>query len=460
MSIPAGFIVPHPPLIVPEVGCGREKEIQKTIDSYRAVSGEIAALSPETVVLISPHAAMYADYIHISPGLSAKGSLRQFGAEKEYAVEYDAEFVEALAHACKQGGFPAGTQGEKDRGLDHGTLIPLHFIEARYRGFKLVRTGISGLSRQEHYEFGMLLGKTAEALGRRAVVVASGDLSHKLKKDGPYGLSPDGPKLDAALVEIMKSGDFGALFGLDEGMCENAAECGLRGFAVMAGALDKKAVAPRFLSYEGPFGVGYAVASFAVTGDDPARGFLSAVRERAALKMDAVRAGEDLYIRLARETLERYVNTGKKPGVPGGLPEEMVKRRAGVFVSLKKRGELRGCIGTISPVCGSIAEEIINNTVSSGTGDPRFSPVRPEELPELEYSVDVLSPAEPVPDKSALDAKRYGVIVSKGMRRGLLLPNLDGVDTVDEQLRIACRKAGISPHEGYAIERFEVVRHA
>ena len=145
---------------------------------------------------------------------------------------------------------------------------------------------------------------------------------------------------------------------------------------------------------------------------------------------------------------------------PEGLPEEMYSARAGVFVSLKEEGKLRGCIGTIAPVRGSVAEEIIENAVSAAVRDPRFHAVEPEELERLVYSVDVLGETETIDSPEELDVKRYGVVVSRGRRRGLLLPNLEGVDTVEEQIDIARRKAGIPEDaEDIRLERFEVVRH-
>ena len=138
----------------------------------------------------------------------------------------------------------------------------------------------------------------------------------------------------------------------------------------------------------------------------------------------------------------------------------MYSNRAGVFVSLKEEGRLRGCIGTITPVRTSIAEEIIENAISASTKDPRFQAVEPEELDRLIYSVDVLGETEEISSEAELDVKRYGVVVSRGYKRGLLLPNLDGVDTVDEQVAIAKRKAGIPEDaEDIRLERFEVVRH-
>ena len=137
----------------------------------------------------------------------------------------------------------------------------------------------------------------------------------------------------------------------------------------------------------------------------------------------------------------------------------MLTRRAGTFVSLHKGGQLRGCIGTIAATTGSVAEEILQNAVSACSRDPRFPPVAPDELSRLEISVDVLGDLEPVDSPDQLDVKRYGVVVSHGMKRGLLLPNLDGVDTVEDQIDIARRKGGIGSSEPYRLERFEVVRH-
>jgi AmmeMemoRadiSam system protein A len=168
---------------------------------------------------------------------------------------------------------------------------------------------------------------------------------------------------------------------------------------------------------------------------------------------------ESEYVKLARETLENYVSSGKKIEVPDWVPPEFKTKRAGVFVSLKKHGALRGCIGTIGPVRVNIAEEIIYNAISSGTQDPRFPAVGPEELPELVYSVDVLGEAEKIDSMDQLDVKRYGVIVTSGFRRGLLLPDLEGVDTPQEQVAIALQKAGINRSERYQMERFEVIRH-
>lgn len=172
------------------------------------------------------------------------------------------------------------------------------------------------------------------------------------------------------------------------------------------------------------------------------------------------RESEDSYVRLARASVEHYIRTGTVLRMPSDLPAELTDRRAGVFVSIHEHGMLRGCIGTIQPCTDSVACEIIDNAVSASTRDPRFESIGEDELQSLEISVDVLGDAEEVASMDELDPKRYGVIVTKGMRRGLLLPDLEGVDTVEEQVSIAMRKAGIPAGTGdIMLERFEVVRH-
>jgi len=460
MAILGAFAVPHPPLILPDVGRGEERGIQKTIDSYREISRRIAQLRPDTVVISSPHSALYADYFHISPGSRAEGDMRSFGARHvRVEAQYDEKFVQALSEICACAGVPAGTMGERDPFLDHAAFIPVWFLHEVYRECKIARIGLSGLSPLAHYQFGKCVAESADKLNRRVVLIASGDLSHRLREDGPYGFQPEGPEFDRQVTQALASGDMLKLLTIPDRLSERAGECGLRSFQIMAGALDGLAVQSRLLSYEGPFGVGYAVASFEVTGADPGRRFDLLLREKQKKEIAEAREREDAYVRLARYSLEHYIKTGRRAKLPENLPDELLGRRAGVFVSLKKGGRLRGCIGTISPATASVAEEIMRNAVSSGTEDPRFEPVAEEELSELIYNVDVLSAPEPVLSEEELDVKRFGVIVTKGHRRGLLLPDLDGVNTVRKQIDIAKQKAGIRKEEKAELQRFEVVRH-
>ena len=461
MSIVGAIMVPHPPIILPEVGRGEEKRISATDKAFRKATAFIGDLKPETIVLLSPHSVMYADYFHISPGKSADGNMRQFHAPqvKIHAV-YDSVFTEALSEAASATGIPAGMLGERNPELDHGTVIPLYYVNQFYTDYLLVRIGLSGLSLTDHYRLGQLIQQTAETLNRRVAIIGSGDLSHKLLKDGPYGLSKEGPEYDERVMDVMGRAAFDELLDFDESFCEKAAECGHRSFCILAGALDGLSVEVKRLSHEGTFGVGYGVCTYRVTGTDLSRRCLDIRETRRKRMIEEKQRREDAYVRLARKAVTAWVADGQRLRLPPDLPADMMNRRAGVFVSLHKDGRLRGCIGTIQAVCSSIAEEIVENGISAATKDPRFSPVRPDELESLEISVDVLEKPEKIQSRDELDVKRYGIIVSKGFRRGLLLPNLEGVDTVDEQLSIALKKAGLSEREkNFEIERFEVVRH-
>lgn len=493
MSILAGYAVPHPPLIIPSVGRGEERGIQTTIDAYREIARRIVALQSETIVISSPHAPLYRDGFHVTTDEVLNGSMEAFRAsETTLKAKIDTALTDEIIQTAQQSGIVVAPSTWRDRDMDHATFIPLYFIEQAYKEagispeYKVVRVGLSALSSEVHRQFGHAIARAIDRTQRRCVWVASGDLSHKLKTDGPYGYVPEGPELDRQLCDLFKSGALEKLFELDEYFCECAAECGVRSFQIMAAALEMEypqGVSSELLSYEGPFGVGYAVAAFetAMPEDcDVAVCNSKAVHNDTNEPLshdDTVCSSDnalDPYVALARASVETYIKTGRALTLSdylnqveqflGGdkemLPEEMLSKQAGVFVSIHEWGELRGCIGTIAPTTNCIAEEIIQNGISASTRDPRFPAIEEYELDQLDISVDVLSEAEPISSLEELDVKRYGVIVTKGFRRGLLLPNLEGVDSVEDQVAIAKQKAGISVDDrDVELERFEVIRH-
>jgi len=454
------YFVPHPPLIIPEIGRGDEQAINATILSYRCIAKEIAGFKPDCLIIISPHALTYEDYFHIEGGLSSRGHFGNFHAPQvSFNVSHDTDFVKKLSSLAKKVSFPAGTDGRANNPLDHAAMIPLHFINQYYREYQVVRVSFSGMSFLTHYNYGKIIQEIV--LGepnKKYVVIASGDLSHMLKSDGPYGYAEEGPLFDQAVCQVLKSGNFIDLFNLDPQVIDKAGECGFRSLMILAGILDQLAINPELLSYEGPFGVGYAVASFTVKEADEKRNYGAQHEENEEKRLKLIRRQEDEFVSLARQTLELYVKTGQTLSLDKA-PEALKKSRAGVFVSLKKHGTLRGCIGTIYPTTNSIAAEIIQNAISSGTEDPRFSPVSISELADLVYSVDILHEPEAISSPRELDIKKYGVIVRYRGRSGLLLPNIEGVDSIDEQISIALNKAGILKSEPYTMERFEVIRH-
>ena len=460
MAIIGAYAMPHPPLAIPGVGRGQENGISKTLSAFDEAAAEIAGLSPETIVFITPHNVIYSDYFHISPGASASGDFARFRDTKtRLEAIYDEELASEIARLAGENGIPAGGMGERDAKLDHGVAVPMWFINNRCTNYKTVRISQSGMDPAEHYRFGRLISEAAEGTGRRTVLLASSDMSHKLKSDGPYGYAPEGPEFDGIVSEALSKGDFLTIMKIPASLREGAAECGYNSLMVLAGCFDRQRVKARLLSYEGPYGVGYAVASFAPGGYDESRNMLDKFFEVSLQDARDKQNTEDDYRSLARRSLEYTVKRGGELPLPDGLPDEMLEDRAGVFVSLHKNGRLRGCIGTISPVTENIAYEIIRNAISAGLRDTRFEPVTVSELPYLTYKVDILSAAEPISSPGELDVKRYGVIVSNGRKRGLLLPNLDGISTVEEQIAIARQKADISENAPIKLERFEVIRH-
>ena len=456
MSVVGAFMVPHPPMIVPEVGRGSEERVRATINAYEKVAECIAELEPETIIITSPHATMYSNYFHISPGRGARGDFGDFRAKSvAFDETYDEELVQAIDEIAMVEEFPAGTEGEKKKALDHGTMVPLWFIRRKYAKGKIVRIGLSGLPLTEHYRLGMIIKRAVEDLDRRVVFVASGDLSHKLQDYGPYGFAPEGPVYDERIMDVAGRAAFGEMLDFSEDFCDKAAECGHRSFVIMAGALDGVSVEATKLSHEDVTGVGYGICTFYPKGEDESRHFL----DRFIEKLEAERAQSDEYVRLARLTIESFINDHNRIAIPDWVPQEMHDTKAGAFVSIHKGGRLRGCIGTIAPTASCVALEIINNAISASTRDPRFDPIEPGELPYLEINVDVLGEPEDIDSMDQLDVKRYGVIVTSGYKRGLLLPDLEGVDTVEQQVEIAMRKGRISEDDNYSLQRFEVIRH-
>lgn len=262
MGFLAGFVVAHPPLAVDGIGGNRDRYfIPETMASYERVAKEIAALKPDTIIVTSPHATLYSNYFHISPGMSAKGDFGAFG-QPGIGMEatYDEKLVQSIELFCSEAAFPAGTKGEIEPALDHGTMVPLYFVNNYYTDYDLVRIGLSGLSLDDHFSFGKFIDKCVSVSDKRVVFLASGDLSHCQKNEGPYGFKPEGPEYDKKLMDTLKEGDLSKLLNFRARFLEEAQECGHRSFTIMAGAFDKKDYEIEVLSHEATFGVGYGFA--------------------------------------------------------------------------------------------------------------------------------------------------------------------------------------------------------
>ena len=432
-------IAPHPPIMVPEVGREALAEVRTSIDAMTDFTSRIIASEAETVVLISPHAPLEADSFVAYHGPVLQGDFRRFQApETQFKTLVDDELLTAITTSAAREDFHLTRLAEVD--LDHGTAVPLYFLLANgWRG-KVVALGYSFLSNHDHLRFGACIKRAIDDLGRRTAFVASGDLSHRLKPRAPAGYNPDAHQFDEAVVDAIRSCEPGRIAEIDHSLRKLAGECGYRSMLVALGAVGTLDQNCDVISYEAPFGVGYMVAQLTGPSGD--------------VSIDA-----SVLTGIARNAVEEFITSGVVPE-PTEHPRGILATRAPCFVSLKTLdGELRGCIGTIEPSKDTLAEELVANAVSAAIHDPRFPPVTPEELSNLRYSVDVLMPAEST-TLDELDPRIFGVIVEdeSGQLRGLLLPDIKGVDEARQQVEIASRKAGIPSGAKVRLSRFRVER--
>jgi len=460
MAILRAYAMPHPKLAIPAVGKGKERKISKTLASFDTVAQEIAHLRPDTIIFITPHNVIYDDYFHISPGDSGKGNCERFGTKHvKLALKYDPNFAAVTAHISTKYGISAKTLGEKKAPLDHGVMVPLWFINRRYSRFKAMRISPSMLDTRAHYRLGQCLSDAAADIGRRTVIVASGNLSHKLEEKARNGRLQESLAYDKEMLQVFSTGAFDRLIGVPQSMRDKADECGHNVFTILAGCLDRRRVRAELLSYENPFGEGYAVASFTPGPYDEARNFMDQsdqIQRRLVMKS---RSTEDAFCVLARRALEYTVLHGLTLPTPVGLPREMLTTRGGAFVSLYVDGRLRGAAGALGPTTEHIAAEIIKYAVAAGQADKRFPPVTEDELPDLVYKVDIIGNPEIVTGPEQLDARRYGLIVTSGDAWGVMLPNQPAIDTGEQQIAAVMQRAGIAPSTPVRMERFAVERH-
>ena len=432
-------IAPHPPIMVPEVGRESIAGVVNSIDAMSELTRRLIHSGAESVILISPHAPLEADAFVTYEGPEVFGDFSHFNAPDTYfSLPVDDELLAAIREVAATKQFELTTLRTHD--LDHGTAVPLYFLLRNgWRG-KVVTLGYSFLSNDDHVRFGSCIRSAVDQVGRRVAFIASGDLSHRLKPQAPAGYNPDAHIFDEQVVDALRSNAPQRIVDIDYNLRRLAGECGFRSMLVAIGASSELSPSCEVLSYEAPFGVGYLVAQIT---NQPAGADVEEVSLPA----------------LARAAVETFVRSEEVLSPPRSA-QTLLTTRAPCFVSLKTlSGELRGCIGTIEASRDTLAEEIIANAISAATNDPRFDPVRPEELSNLRYSVDVLFPPEEAVLED-LDPTAYGVIVEdkSGGRRGLLLPDIPGIDNAEHQVQIAARKAGIEPGEPVRLYRFKVER--
>jgi AmmeMemoRadiSam system protein A len=454
-NLVACALLPHPPLLIPEVGKEELNKIKATVLAVEETTQWIKEQNPQTIVLITPHGPVFKDAASISIHPRLKGNMAAFGVpEVNLGFETDGLLSKQIIRKAERLGInlleltdEVAKNYRLSLALDHGALVPLYYLhKAGFKG-QLVHLSIGMLPYEEMYTFGKAVQAAIGMIDKKVAVIASGDLSHRLLPEAPAGYSPRGQEFDKKVLKALENMDIKSLLNMDKALIEEAGECGLRPVVFLMGVRGGLAASTKILSYEGPFGVGYGVVIAEVQGGN------TKSKEKKSKK-----GGSSAPVKLARGSLEYYLRYHEFMPEPEALPS-MLAGQAGVFVSLKKQERLRGCIGTFLPTEPTIAGEIIHNAVKAAMQDPRFAPVLPEELADIHISVDILSAPERIDSVDKLDPQRYGIIVRQGMRSGLLLPMLDGVNTVEEQLGIAREKAGIRKDEPVELYRFTVTRY-
>ena len=467
MSLVYCAVCPHPPIVVPEVGGNEASKVSKTAEAMLEIGRRIKDSGAEVLIMISPHSPVFEDAIAIHANKSLKGDLGGFRASQvAFNLTTETGLVAEIIKAASENSILTAEinrqLADKYRislDLDHGLMVPMYFLQQSGVELPVVAIAMGLLPFEELYAFGMAVQRAVQVYGKKAALLASGDLSHCLKKGAPSGYDPKGEEFDQAIVRLTGAADVEGMIRMQPELLERAAECGFRPLVMLFGALDGYKVKAEVLSYEGPFGVGYMVASLTPEETSSDRKFSHRWQEISDEELSLRRGNESYLVQLARRSLESKI-LGKAMSMDNDEAPPEFKKQAGVFVCIKKQGRLRGCIGTIFPQKKNIASEVVTNAVSAGLHDHRFSRVEPRELPELVYSVDVLTDPEPISSIRELDPLKYGVIVRSGQKTGLLLPNLEGIDSSEQQVEIAKEKAGIRDGEEISLERFEVIRHS
>lgn len=486
MGVVGAFVMPHPPAAIAG-NFEADSDLGQTVAAMEEAARAIGSLEPDVVVVIAPHGTSYSNYMLVSPGKEGKGYVgipddvqgvlngilfkarRELFAKEVVRVPYDEQFAGDIVAASRAFGVPAGTQGQKRSELDPSALVPLYFIRKTCPDCMTVRCSVSGLSLLDHYRFGKGIAKAARDSKKRVVVVASGDLSHRLDEDGPFGFAPEAALYDKVFVDALREQDFLTLLKMGGRLRERVGECASRSVAVMAGSLDRCSVSSTVLSYGSAGGIGHVVASFKPLGSNGKRNFDAQFKEYRAEILREAKKKEAAIVKVARLQLETYVKTDEELTAESPQIKELVAscpeiawlEKGSVFVSLRIDEKLRGCFGRVVPKKDTLLDELLYNVLGAAYEDPRFEGIARADLDNLTYEVDVLGTVEDVESEDDLDPKEYGVnaYVPKRKRQGFVLPDPLSLKTPQEQVAIALQKGSIDQLEQYRLERFATTRY-
>ncbi|WP_027421761.1 AmmeMemoRadiSam system protein A [Lachnobacterium bovis] len=449
MSVIKNYILPHPPIMIPQIGKGDEVNVESTIKAISNITDEIAQIKPDTIVIISDKAPYYSDYIHMFSKGKKTGDLSEFGAKEiEFTAEYDIKLQKNIDRLAKEFDFPAGLEKADYQKIDYATIIMLYCLVQKYVDFNIVNVGLSNLSLEDHYTFGKIIKKASDELDRKVVCIASCDTSRDVAfsdefldiiKENPNDIFKDELKDTFSEFDVVKAlavlnGTFGDYNGE-------------KNYSIKS----------NIYNFENPFEVGYLVAGFEANKKGSAD-----VIKKDISKYDS----EDECIKLARNAVETFLQT-KDIVVAEEIintDSDLFKEKAAVFVSIYNNDNIRGCIGSFSPIQKSIAHEIVANAINAATRDVRFMPITAKEIKNLSFVIDVIHKEQKVNLLDELDQNKYGVIiVSKDGKKGIILPNQANIDSVQMQLSILKQQVGLPENakfgEDYELSKFEIQRH-
>lgn len=446
-TVCCAVLMPHAPILVPGIGGERNNQTAASAAAMRSAAKKIMLLEPESLVLISPHSPRKSGAFGFWATARIDGSFAQFGApDIKISLPNDRHLSKAIADAAESRNLQTwAIEGQR---LDHGALVPLWFLaEAGWAGptvsLSLNYPGEGGLMC-----LGEAIARVAEKRRHRIAVVASGDLSHCLTIDAPCGFHPQARRFDEKFISLVSSGDYRKIPEIDPDLRELAAEDGVDSTVVAAAAANWDSSGHEVLNYESPFGVGYGVAMLYAQKNP--EGHATATANPSDKK------GGNFLPLVARHSVTAFLESNGTS--PPDAVDDFLKQQCGVFVTIHdSSGNLRGCVGTVIPVCSNLVEETWRNARLAAFGDERFQRVKERELDGLKFEVSVLHPPQDAATTDELDPGRYGVIVSAtDDRRGVLLPAITEIRTVKQQLALARKKGRIGADEPVKIQRFEV----
>ena len=446
-SVVCAVLMPHAPVLVPTIGGARGGAAEASCRAMRSAAAAVLSCEPETLLLISPHSPRQPGAFGLWADDRLQGSFAQFGAPQvQVKLPNDRQLANMIAAEAKSRA--VAVWSIHNYRLDHGALVPLWFLaEAGWTGPTVILS-LSYAADGELTRLGEAIAAATSLVHRRVALIASGDMSHRLTVDAPGGFHPQAHQFDETFIHLVRAGNYQEIQNINPTLRELAAEDVVDSTLIAAATVGWHSVGHRLLNYEGPFGVGYGVAILFL--ENP-KGSHSESNPASKAK----REGDSLPGVAHQSVAAALLGNPEVAPVARG---EYLEMQRGVFVTLRRsNGQLRGCVGTIRPVCANVVAETWRNARLAALQDSRFAPVAADELANLRFEVSVLHSIEAISTPAELDPRRYGVIVATGDgRRGLLLPGIADIKTTEQQLRLARQKGGVNPEETVTLQRFQV----